>query len=554
MSVLESITCPLCGATEFEEIGEDRFRCNYCGATSIQSKQLNGKLTILEWVCPKCGFDNEKGTAFCGECGTDLTQKCLSCLEKIRWDRKFCPKCGANIKEKEAAHKLELERKVAEAKRNNEALSLEKKKREQQEKEQRQAREKREKAKQELKKKNRWKMMTGGTLLVILISSLVFVNSDGHKYGHKYEKALDLFEEQNWSEAANAFSLLIPYKDSQEKENDCYYNIAEQHCSRSEWTDAAVVYEGLNGFKDSQQKALECHLEQVEYLVLQDNFASAAEIVSDNLSGESSITEELVAFFGSNPDFTEFLSPPGMTFVSIPSGYYYMGSPSSEEGRWPIEGPRHSVSISSFELMSTEVTQGMWEDVMGNNPSYDYGVGFNYPVYYVSWNDCKDFIEKLNDLYPGYTYRLPSESEWEYACRAGTTTRFYWGDDDSESIMKQYCWYGKNADDNEWTSPHASQEGTQPVGTKTPNNWGLYDMSGNVYEWCEDTMQGGYAGAPTDGSAWVSSEVSSRVRRGGSWSGATGGNIGFCRSAYRRGVSPDNGFKIDGFRLARSVR
>jgi len=249
-----------------------------------------------------------------------------------------------------------------------------------------------------------------------------------------------------------------------------------------------------------------------------------------------------------------------MEFVSIPSGTFMMGSSPSEVDRDDDEGPRHSVNISSFELMSTEVTQGMWEAVMGTdvryyrdlaNPDWPlYGEGSNYPMYYVSWNDCQEFIEKLNELDSRHTYRLPSESEWEYACRAGTRTRFYWSDSDSESTVKQYCWFFKNARAEYWSTPHASQEGTQQVGTKTPNPWGLFDMSGNVYEWCEDTYQSSYDGAPTDGSAWVSSGASSRVLRGGSWSSYAR----FCRSANRNLYSADSRVSYLGFRLARSVR
>jgi len=234
--------------------------------------------------------------------------------------------------------------------------------------------------------------------------------------------------------------------------------------------------------------------------------------------------------------------PDNMEFVTIPSGSFMMGFPESwGAGRW-----YHEVSITSFELMTTEVTQGIWEDVMGESASsrheMNYGVGGNYPMYYVSWNDCQEFIEKLNALDSSHTYRLPSESEWEYACRAGTTTRFYWGDSDSGSEMGDYCWYSSN-----------SNLSTHPVALKQPNAWGLYDMSGNVSEWCEDTWHSTDDGAPTDGSAWwVSSGASSRVRRGGSWDCIA--IAGDCRSANRGSNSADYRNINLGFRLARSVR
>jgi len=202
------------------------------------------------------------------------------------------------------------------------------------------------------------------------------------------------------------------------------------------------------------------------------------------------------------------------------------------------EEPVHTVHISSFEMMTTEVTQGMWESVMGSNPAHDYGVGANYPVYYVSWNDCQEFIAKLNVLDPDHTYRLPSESEWEYACRAGTTTKYYWGDSDSKSVMGRYCWYGED-----WNSGS-----THPVAQKEPNAWGLYDMSGNVWEWCEDRWHSDYNGAPTDGSAWTSGSSSGRVFRGGSWGNRVASG---CRSAGRNYNSPGYSNSGLGFRLSR---
>ncbi len=235
----------------------------------------------------------------------------------------------------------------------------------------------------------------------------------------------------------------------------------------------------------------------------------------------------------------------GMEFVTIPSGTFMMGSPGSEDDRCKDEGPDHSVSISSFELMTTEVTQGIWEAVMGESAFIHHemvrGAGDNYPMYNVSWNDCQEFIAKLNALDSSYMYRLPSESEWEYACRAGTTTRFYWGDSDSESTMNQYCWYSSN-----------SNSSNHPVALKQANFWGLYDMSGNVWEWCEDTWPSDYSGTPTDGRALVFSGASSRITRGGSWNDSAK----LCRSAYRNYCSDYevSQFLNIGFRLARSVR
>lgn len=209
----------------------------------------------------------------------------------------------------------------------------------------------------------------------------------------------------------------------------------------------------------------------------------------------------------------------GMEFVKIPAGSFVMGSPSNESYRDNDEGPQRTVHIKSFYMMTTEVTQKMWFEVMGNHPSN--WKGDNLPVDQVSWNACHDFIKKLNARYPGKNFRLPTEAEWEYACRAGTTTRFYSGN--SESDLARAGWYIGN-----------SGSKTHPVGQKVPNAWGLYDMHGNVWEWCEDWYHDSYQNAPTDGSAWVSPSGSFYVLRGGSWSSV----VWNCRSADRDRINP----------------
>jgi formylglycine-generating enzyme required for sulfatase activity len=228
----------------------------------------------------------------------------------------------------------------------------------------------------------------------------------------------------------------------------------------------------------------------------------------------------------------------GMEFVSIPAGSFNMGSPASEANRGSDEDPLHPVTVPAFEMMTTEVTQGMWVEVMGNNPAY-FTDELNRPVETVDWNDCHEFVDVMNNLDPSYTYRLPSEAEWEYACRAGANERDCWGDDPSFSLIDEYAWY--------WTN---SDETTHPVGQKLPNAWGLYDMSGNVWEWCEDWYHSNYEGAPSNGSPWLEPEGFYRVSRGGSWiCGAL-----CCRPACRVYSAPDLTCYDLGFRLARSER
>ena len=214
--------------------------------------------------------------------------------------------------------------------------------------------------------------------------------------------------------------------------------------------------------------------------------------------------------------------PAGLEFVLIPGGSFMMGSPSSEEGRDDDEGPQHRVAIQPFYMMTTEVTQLMWQEVMGSNPSNF--KGDNLPVERVSWNDCQEFIRKLNLRDPGKGYRLPTEAEWEYACRAGTTTPFNTG---STISTDEANYDGNYTYGNGYKGVYRNK--TTPVKSFSPNRWGLYDMHGNVWEWCEDRWHDSYAGAPADGSAWVSGSSDSRVLRGGSWRY----NPELCRSANR---------------------
>ena len=198
-----------------------------------------------------------------------------------------------------------------------------------------------------------------------------------------------------------------------------------------------------------------------------------------------------------------------LEMVSLPAGQFLMGSPDYES-----EKPPHQVKLNSFAIGKYPVTQAQYEAVMGINPS-EFKNNPQNPVEQVSWNDAQAFCRKLSQI-TGKTYRLPTEAEWEYACRAGTTTRYYFGDDASQ--LGDYAWYDGN-----------SQDKTHPVGQKKPNAWGLYDMSGNVWEWCEDNWHSSYENAPRDGSAWLTNDNDYPILRGGSWYC----DLSACRSAYR---------------------
>jgi formylglycine-generating enzyme required for sulfatase activity len=255
----------------------------------------------------------------------------------------------------------------------------------------------------------------------------------------------------------------------------------------------------------------------------------------------------------------------------IPPGEFEMGSPDDEPGRWDAEGPRHRVTIGcGFWLATTPVTQAQYAAVTGRRPSRFQHAGDRAPVEQVSWDDCREFCNKLKDEIAKLdqqakhelVFRLPSEAQWEYACRAGTSTALYTGPltivgERNGPELDSIAWYGGNSgvefegaeDSSAWREKQQDHRraGTHPVGTKNPNPWGLYDMLGNVLEWCDDVWHSDYEGAPDNGSAWVdtATEGSGRVIRGGGWASLAR----FCRCAYRDRWPPGFRFRLLGFRF-----
>lgn len=222
-----------------------------------------------------------------------------------------------------------------------------------------------------------------------------------------------------------------------------------------------------------------------------------------------------------------------------------MGSPETEEGRDDNdnEGPQHRVEVGEFLIGKYPVTQAQYQAIMGENPS-DFS-GANNPVEDVNWHKAKKFCKRLSKK-TGREYRLPSKAEWEYACRAGTTTPFYFGETITTDLANydgNYT-YGKEA-------KGVYREKTTPVGSFPPNAFGLYDMCGNVWEWCEDVWHENYEGAPNDWSVWLTGWLTGghRVMRGGSWYN----NPRHCRCAFRDRYLLVNDDAYNGFRIVSSV-
>ncbi len=229
----------------------------------------------------------------------------------------------------------------------------------------------------------------------------------------------------------------------------------------------------------------------------------------------------------------------GMKLVWIPSGSFLIGSPEGERGRYHLEGPVHKVNLSKgFYMGATEVTQGQYLEVMGTNPSYF--VGLSRPVERVSWFDAMELARRLSER-EGRTYTLPTEAQWEYAARAGTTTRFSFGD---ALECDDVCGACPLADEHLWWCRNNSPYGTKPVGQKKSNPWCLFDMHGNVNEWCRDWWATYYpAGEVTDPMGPPSGAY--RGLRGGDWNN----NLRNCRSANRNNNDPDDRNNNIGFRV-----
>jgi len=237
-----------------------------------------------------------------------------------------------------------------------------------------------------------------------------------------------------------------------------------------------------------------------------------------------------------------------LDMVLIPGGSFMMGSPDSEPGRFSDESFQHQVTLPGFWMGKYPITQAQYQAIVGNNPARF--KGNNRPVEQVSWHDAIDFCDRLSQKL-GQPYTLPSEAQWEYACRAGTTTPFYFGETITTDLANyrgtDWEYEGNTYPGFYGQGPRgAFREQTTDVGSFPPNGFGLYDMHGNLWDWCLDHWHDSYKGAPADGTAWVTDDANQlRLVRGGSWYV----NPVLCRSADRGRGNPDGRSDNVGFRV-----
>jgi len=296
----------------------------------------------------------------------------------------------------------------------------------------------------------------------------------------------------------------------------------------------------------SRLKMMEAELppekQQVEDSVQEIHIAVSAGAIVENAGREPEPvkTEEKPVISGETSGRTDPFASLESSFVYIAPGTFQMGSPECETGRSGDEIMHEVTLTKGFYMLKTPVTQRQWEAIMGNNPSSFPDGGDNCQVENVSWNECQAFIKRLNAGKDGI-YRLPKEAEWEYACRAGTTTPLCNGE-----ISEPYCAHDPILSEVGWYCGNSSRK-SRPVAQKSPNAWGLYDMHSNVSEWCQDWYGEYDSDSRTDPCGPES--AFGKVVRGGSWLS----NAKNCRSASRFNWLPEAGIEFIGFRLVKEM-
>jgi len=316
---------------------------------------------------------------------------------------------------------------------------------------------------------------------------------------------------------------------------DRYLILAEKYMGDKDYESAFNVMKKILALQKEHNLTLpdEFHFKYARVALSAGHAWIALESVKQYLSAkrkEGQFYKEALALLNK----VEQMLPLEPEMVVIPAGRFMMGTGSY----------RHEVRIASFELSKYEVTFEEYDaftDATGRMQADDEGWGRGQrPVINISWHDARAYVAWLSKQ-TGKTYRLPSEAEWEYGARAGTTTNYSWGNE--IGINRANC----NVCGSQWDA-----QKTAPVGSFEPNGWGLYDMHGNVWEWVQDCWNDNYEGAPTDGSAWMSGNCSEGVLRGGSWGSRPSSLRSASRARLRQWYSPQDRLSVHGFRVARS--
>ena len=303
--------------------------------------------------------------------------------------------------------------------------------------------------------------------------------------------------------------------------------------------------------KQSHDNFIQHNVDAMNYAVITQNFAYPAAKVIVQPPIKCNICPQLyefesITFDGENIHKTFYKGRSlvekigadiRLEMVCIPAGSFVMGDSDAENPYWDFLPSQHLVTIPAFSIGKFAITQAEWITVMDYNLSANRGSD-RLPVDNVSWDDATEFCQRLSRL-TGRKYRLPSEAEWEYACRAGTMTAYNWGNEIDSRFANYFDW------------DHEKEFGTKPVGSYDPNAFGLYDMHGNVFEICQDRWHYDYEGAPTDGSAWIEvvKNPEQIVFRGGSFDYYEDN----CRSSYRENTCQDHRYHGRGFRVACDV-
>jgi len=433
---------------------------------------------------PDCGAPTPEGEKYCESCGTGLYEKCPKCSNEIRVGKVFCGKCGLDLPGwREAEEHLT-------AAKEHEASFL-------------------------------WDAADAACLAALeafpeheaaheLLEKIGKVAATENRL---WEKALSLVKDGDLEGAIKSYEAVL--------------EINPHHVAGENLPRLRAALDAKNAEKASARAKAEKE-ERARAQALAERKERARVLIQ----GFTYQREQEFSCGGQTHSVNIYIhEKTELEFVLVPGGSFEMGSNSGDSEEKPV----HRVTIKPFLICRTEVTQGIWEKIMGESPwSGEKYVreGQDYAAAYISWDDCNSFCKKTG-------LRMPTEAEWEYACRAGTSTKYCFGS--SDSGLGNYAWYDDNADE-------VGEEYAHRVARKKANAFGLFDMHGNVWEWCSDKWHDNYNGAPTDGSSWESSGSSYRVFRGGCWSYFSGS----CRSANRFRVDPGMRDFILGFRPALS--